>query len=292
MPAGGVGSSERIADAAQRELGEESGYRAGRLEPVSDQESLRAHECSLGLRPSLNRRPQGACAQLRCPVPVALGLPPWPARGRSGTRPASPDRRAGRGVQGSPRARAQRRRRPHPAGRLDVAELFARGGGSSVTANCPCADQGGRRARMVVGADYPDRAGLGGVRDAGPFPPLMPPRHRPGHGWRSCSARPTAWRRGRWVVAELAPAAGGQETAPRPCWSGAAGRSGTGPCGELQPSSPTPARPPPRRSCAGPISPPPVPMRRGHDGVELAVGRPRRAASSDRSGRATRCSWR
>jgi ADP-ribose pyrophosphatase len=34
MPTGGVGPGERIEDAAQRELAEESGYRAGRLEPV------------------------------------------------------------------------------------------------------------------------------------------------------------------------------------------------------------------------------------------------------------------
>jgi ADP-ribose pyrophosphatase len=34
MPTGGVGPGEPISDAAQRELAEESGYRAGRLEPV------------------------------------------------------------------------------------------------------------------------------------------------------------------------------------------------------------------------------------------------------------------
>ena len=34
MPTGGVGPGEPITDAAQRELAEESGYRAGRLEPV------------------------------------------------------------------------------------------------------------------------------------------------------------------------------------------------------------------------------------------------------------------
>ena len=34
MPTGGVGPGEPIQDAAQRELAEESGYRAGRLEPV------------------------------------------------------------------------------------------------------------------------------------------------------------------------------------------------------------------------------------------------------------------
>jgi ADP-ribose diphosphatase len=34
MPTGGVGPGEPIEDAAQRELAEESGYRAGRLEPV------------------------------------------------------------------------------------------------------------------------------------------------------------------------------------------------------------------------------------------------------------------
>jgi ADP-ribose pyrophosphatase len=34
MPTGGVGPGERIEDAARRELAEESGYQAGRLEPV------------------------------------------------------------------------------------------------------------------------------------------------------------------------------------------------------------------------------------------------------------------
>jgi len=34
MPTGGVAPGEPITDAAQRELAEESGYRAGRLEPV------------------------------------------------------------------------------------------------------------------------------------------------------------------------------------------------------------------------------------------------------------------
>jgi ADP-ribose pyrophosphatase len=34
MPTGGVGPGEAVTDAAQRELAEESGYRAGRLEPV------------------------------------------------------------------------------------------------------------------------------------------------------------------------------------------------------------------------------------------------------------------
>jgi ADP-ribose pyrophosphatase len=34
MPTGGVAPGERVEDAAQRELAEESGYRAGRLEPT------------------------------------------------------------------------------------------------------------------------------------------------------------------------------------------------------------------------------------------------------------------
>jgi hypothetical protein len=94
---------------------------------------------------------------------------------------------------------------PSPGCRLGAGELFARVVSSSVTANRRRADQGGRHARMVVGADYPDRAGLGGVRDAGPSSPLTPPRHRPGHGWRSCSTRATAWRRGRCAPAQRAP---------------------------------------------------------------------------------------
>ena len=83
-----------------------------------------------------------------------------------------------------------------PGGRLAVTELLARVGGSSVTANCPCADQGGRNVDMVVGADHRGRACVGVWRDA-TARPLTALRQRRGHGRRSCWTRPTAWRRGR-----------------------------------------------------------------------------------------------
>ena len=47
-----------------------------------------------------------------------------------------------------------------------MTELLARVAGSSVSLNCPCADQGGRHVDMVVGADHRGRAGVGVWRDA------------------------------------------------------------------------------------------------------------------------------
>jgi hypothetical protein len=89
--------------------------------------------------------------------------------------------------------------------RLRVTELFTRVGGSSVTLTC-CIDQGGRYVDMVVGADSPDRAGRGGVRDAGSSPPLTP-RHEPGHGRLPRSKSAPAWRCGRRAHAQRAPLA-------------------------------------------------------------------------------------
>jgi hypothetical protein len=51
---------------------------------------------------------------------------------------------------------------------------------------------------MVVGADHCGRAGVGVWRDAASRP-LTARHQRPDHGRRSCSTRPTAWRRGRWA---------------------------------------------------------------------------------------------
>jgi hypothetical protein len=92
---------------------------------------------------------------------------------------------------------------PGPGGRLAVTELLARVAGSSVSLNCPCADQGGRHVDMVVGADHCGRGGVGVWRVAASRP-LTALRQRPGHGWRSCWTRPTAWRRGRWVQVQRA----------------------------------------------------------------------------------------
>jgi hypothetical protein len=63
-------------------------------------------------------------------------------------------------------------------GWLAVTELLAWVGGSSVSLNCPCADQGGRRVDMVVGADRRGRAGVGVWRDAASGP-LTARRRRP-----------------------------------------------------------------------------------------------------------------
>ena len=65
--------------------------------------------------------------------------------------PASPpDRRAGRGVSGSCEPARSAAVDPGLGGGLAVTELLARVGGSSVSLNCPCADQGGRHVDMVV----------------------------------------------------------------------------------------------------------------------------------------------
>jgi hypothetical protein len=88
-------------------------------------------------------------------------------------------------------------------GRLAVTELFARVGGSSVSLNCSCVDQGGRHGDLVVGADHRGRCCVGVWRDAATGP-LTGLRRRPGHGWRSCWTGPTAWRRGRWVQVQRA----------------------------------------------------------------------------------------
>jgi hypothetical protein len=127
-----------------------------------------------------------------------------PHRGRRavGCR-ASPDRRAGRGVQGSCEPARSAAGDPGPGGRLAMTKLLARVAGSSVSLNCPCADQGGRHVDMVVGADHRGRAGVGVWRDA-------------------ASSRLTAWR--HWPVTVGAPAGSGR----RPD-SGAGGSRPSGP---------------------------------------------------------------
>jgi hypothetical protein len=117
---------------------------------------------------------------------------------------ASPDRRAGRGVQGPRKPARSAAVDPGPGQRLDAGELFAWVGGSSVSLTCSCADQGGCHVDMVVGADHRGRCCVAVWRDAGPSSPLTARRHQPDHGWRSCSTRPTAWRRGRCVQAQRA----------------------------------------------------------------------------------------
>jgi hypothetical protein len=121
----------------------------------------------------------------------------WSAA-RPGRHPLNQPRSAGRsrGAGAPPRARAQRGRRSGPGRSPGRGELFARVGGSSVTANCSCADQGGCHVDMVVGADHRGRACVGVWRDAAARP-LTALRQRRGHGRRSCWTRPTAWQRGR-----------------------------------------------------------------------------------------------
>ena len=102
---------------------------------------------------------------------VSLGDPGGGTHGLTGTGPAgthlaSPDRRAGRGVQGSREPVRSAAVDPGLGGGLAVTELLARVGGSSVSLNCPCADQGGRHVDMVVGADHRGRGGVGVWRDA------------------------------------------------------------------------------------------------------------------------------
>jgi hypothetical protein len=124
--------------------------------------------------------------------------------GRAGLAPPDQPRSAGRsrgaGAHASPRSAAVD---PGPGGRLDAGELFAWVGGSSVSLTCSCADQGGCHVDMVVGADHRGRCRVGVRRDAEPSP-LTARRHQPDHGWRSCSTRPTTWRRGRCPQAQRA----------------------------------------------------------------------------------------
>jgi hypothetical protein len=60
-----------------------------------------------------------------------------------------------------------------------MTELLARVGGSSVSLNCPCVDQGGRHVDMVMGADHRGRGGVGVWRD--PASPLTLRRQQPDH---------------------------------------------------------------------------------------------------------------
>jgi hypothetical protein len=183
--------------------------------PAARRLPLRISTTMLGLFPHPSRAnaarprhtpPVGLAVVASCRLPPArillscgAGCGGWAGRGPKGSAP--PGQVAGCRVP--PRARAQRGRRSGPCGRLAVTELLARVGGSSVTANWPCADQGGRHVDMVVGADHRGRAGVGVWRDAAPRP-LTARRQRPGHGWRCCWTRPTIWRWGRWVQAQWA----------------------------------------------------------------------------------------
>jgi hypothetical protein len=98
-------------------------------------------------------------------------------RGRPPGQPRSADRSRGAGSGEPARSAAVD---PGPGAGLAVTELLARVAGSSVSLNCPGADQGGRHVDMVVGADHRGRAGVGVWRD--PASPLTLRRQRPGHG--------------------------------------------------------------------------------------------------------------
>jgi len=157
------------------------------------------------------------------------GLSPTrPGRGRRPVwhppgQPRSAGTSRGAGVPATPARSAAVD--PGPGGRLAVTELLARVDGSSVSLNCPCADQGGRHVDMVVGADHCGRGGVGVWRVAASRP-LTALRGRPGHGWRSCWTGPTAWRRGRWVQVQRAQPT--SQRCPGPAGSGA--QPGLGPC--------------------------------------------------------------
>jgi hypothetical protein len=100
--------------------------------------------------------PAGACA--------------WSAAGLGWHRPGQPRSAAGRGVQGPVSWRVAR---PSIRARevvWPVTELLARVGGSSVSLNCSCADQGGRHGDMVVGADRRGRCCVGVWCDAASGP--------------------------------------------------------------------------------------------------------------------------
>jgi hypothetical protein len=124
---------------------------------------------------------------------------------RAGTRPASPDRRAGRGVHGARELARGTAVDPGPGGRLDAGELFAWVDGSSVSLTCSYADQGGCHVDMVVGADHRGRSRIAVWRDTGPPSPLTARRHQSARSQLALfSTRPTAWRRGRCLQAQRA----------------------------------------------------------------------------------------
>src|SRR4029450_2146685 len=102
---------------------------------------------------------------------------------------------------------------PGPGAGLAVPELLARVAGSSVSLNCPGADQGGRHVDMVVGADHRGRGGVGVWGDA---------------------ARSRLTRAASGPVTASAPAGPGR-------WRGD-GSGGPGPGGEADPSVARPAR--------------------------------------------------
>jgi hypothetical protein len=123
-----------------------------------------------------------------------------------GPAPARPARSTGRSRgAGAPREPARSAAvDPGPDSAWTRASCLPGVGGSSVSLTCSYADQGGCHVDMVVGADHRGRCCVAVWRDAGPSSPLTALRHQPDHGWRSCSTRPTAWRRGRCVQAQRA----------------------------------------------------------------------------------------
>jgi hypothetical protein len=135
-----------------------------------------------------DRPPGPAPAARRLPLRIGtamLGLFPHPSRAnaarprrglrvvgcRAGLAPAGPAQIGGRSRGAGSRELARSAAvDPGPGGRLAVVELFARVGGSSVSLNCSCADQGGRHGDMVVGADRRGRCCVGVWCDAASGP--------------------------------------------------------------------------------------------------------------------------
>jgi hypothetical protein len=161
-------------------------------QPCLDCSPTQAGQTLLGLAIPLAGRARwglvGSVAACWVLLPCDAGQYGWAGlagRGTNGSappgrriRPASPDRRAGRGVH---RARELARGPavdPGPGGRLDAGELFAWVDGSSVSLTCSYADQGGCHVDMVVGADHRGRSRVAVWRGAGPPSPLTARRHQ------------------------------------------------------------------------------------------------------------------
>jgi hypothetical protein len=149
------------------------------VQPSSAQVRVSPKARTIGPAPTARRLP------LRIGTAM-LGLFPHPSRAnasrprrglrvvgcRAGLAPAWPARIGGQvaGCRGCGEPARSAAVDLGPGGRLAVTELLARVGGSSVSLNCSCADQGGRHGDMVVGADRRGRCCVGVWCDAASGP--------------------------------------------------------------------------------------------------------------------------